>query len=146
MPRVIESATRSERKAIERLLIESGLPTEDLVGPWHEWFLVAREAGAVVGAVGIEAHGTVALVRSLAVAPAHRHRGVASALLVEAEERARAAGVGSIHGLTVTAEAFLTKRGYERSDRASAPEAIRNSAEFLGLCPETAVYVRKQLG
>lgn len=81
MPWTIESAMRAERDALERLLIESGLPTEDLVGSWHENFLVAQEGSAVVGAVGLETHGVVGLLRSLAVASTHRNQGIASELL-----------------------------------------------------------------
>ncbi len=44
----------------------------------------------------------------------------------------------SIYGLTTTAEAFFVKRGYERVDRTEMPEAIRDTAEFRELCPETA--------
>jgi amino-acid N-acetyltransferase len=139
----IESATRADREAIERLLMESGLPTEDLTGAWHENFRVARDGEAVVGAIGLEPYGAIALVRSLAVALTLRKRGIASALLAKLEERAAALGVGSVYGLTTTAKAFLAKRGYETIDRTSLPSAIRATAEFRELCPVTAVCLRK---
>jgi len=130
MTRTIEQAGRADQERIKRLLTECGGPTEDLVGAWHESFLVARESSAVVGVVGLEIRGKLGLVRSLATSPGHRGRGIASALLETAEERARAAGIRSIYGLTTTAEVFFTKRGYESIDRTEMPEAIRNMAEF----------------
>lgn len=125
------------------MLAESGLPTEDLAGSWHENFLVARDGRTIVGCVGLESYGVIGLVRSLATSADYRGQGVASALLETLERRAAALSIGSIYGLTVTAEAFLTKRGYKRIDRTEIPEAIRATAEFRELCPETAICLRK---
>ena len=141
----IERATQADRKPIEQLLADCGGPTEDLVGSWHESFLVAQDCRVITGVVGLETYGSLGLVRSLATLPGHRGQGIASELVERVEERARAVGIVWIYGLTTTAEAFFVKRGYERVDRSEVPEAIRDTAEFRELCPETAVCLRKEV-
>lgn len=143
----IEPARRGELGEIARLLSTCDLPTDDLTDEMLDHFLAAREPGgeAIVGTVGLEVLDGTALVRSLAVSPAHRGQGVATELLRRIEAHAASIGLSEIHGLTVTAEAFLSARGFVRIDRAEAPAAIRETAQFRRLCPETAVCVVKRL-
>ncbi len=141
----IGPADEADRGAIERLLSESDLPTEDLGGPWHESFLVARGGTAIIGTAGLEIHGEIGMLRSLATSARHRGRGIGSALLARTEDRASDLGLKTIYGLTVTAEEFLTTRGYEPIARSEAPAAIRGTAEFQTLCPESAVCLRKRI-
>lgn len=140
-----EGACPSDEKAIRDLLGAAGLPTEDLTAVSFPRFVVARSEGVVAGVVGVEIYGPVAMARSLAVSPAYRKQGIASALLSAAEELAASRGASVIYGLTVTIEAFLAKRGYGRIERADAPDEIRQTAEFARLCPESAALMRKIL-
>ncbi len=141
----VDRAEPPDRETIVRLLVASDLPTEDLDGEWHESYLVVRDDEAVAGIVGLEMLGRIGLIRSLATSPTHRRRGVASALLTAAETRAADRGLEMVFALTVTAEAFLSKRGFEAVDRTTVPEGIRTTAEFRELCPETAVCLRKRI-
>jgi amino-acid N-acetyltransferase len=141
----IARARPSDEEAIRDLLRASGLPTEDLAAGSFDRFLAARSEGTVVGAVGFETYGAIAMVRSLAVSPECRKQGVASKLLSAAEQHAASDGADTLFGLTMTAEGFLAKRGYERIERVDAPDEIRRTAEFTGLCPESAVLMRKIL-
>ena len=68
--------------------MEVELPTEDLTSSSFERFVVARSEGAVVGVIGFEIHGALAVARSLAVSSSFRKQGIASALLIEAERLA----------------------------------------------------------
>jgi len=54
-------------------------------------------------------------------------------------------GVDELWLLTIDADAFFVSLGYETRERSEAPEAIRNTEEFSGLCPEDAVLMSKQL-
>jgi amino-acid N-acetyltransferase len=76
--------------------------------------------------VGLELFGSVALLRSLVVS-----------------ERAR--GVHTIYLLTTTAEKFFQRRGFARTDRASAPPAIRATREFAGICPASSAFMSRAL-
>jgi ribosomal protein S18 acetylase RimI-like enzyme len=79
-------------------------------------FLVARDAGRVVGTVMGGWDGRRAYVYHLAVAPERRREGVADALMDELEERFRALGAlkAKLQILTEnrTSKAFFAHRGY----------------------------------
>jgi amino-acid N-acetyltransferase len=140
-----QPASSTDLDGIQALLAACALPTEDLTPALLSGFLVAGEAGAVVGCVGLERLGDCALLRSLAVEPAHRGRGIAERLCDEAEELALAAGVGTLYLLTTTAAEYFEGRGFDRVSRESLPASVRATAQFRDLCPATAVAMRKRL-
>lgn len=131
--------------AVKRLLSEAELPADDLTEAHLEHFFVRGPADAPQGVVGLELYPPAALLRSLAVAPAVRGRGVGSGLLADAEQYARRHDVKDIYLLTTTAERFFARAGYERVARESAPPAIRDTDEFATLCPATSALMRKRL-
>lgn len=142
---MLRTARPSDLDAISALLTGSALPVDDLrtssIG-----FLVAEDAGAIVGVVGLEAHGDAALLRSLAVAPAQRGQGVGVALVDAVERDARDRGLRQLVLLTQTAERFFAQRGYRVVARGDAPVAVQGSAEFRSICPASAVCMAKTLG
>jgi len=128
-----------------RLLQAAHLPTEDLTPAHCEHFFFAGPAGEPTGLVGLEIYGEVALLRSLVVAPERRGAGQGVALLKHAEGHARARGVRAIYLLTTTAEAFFAKQGYSRAARDTAPEVIRATREFAGLCPASSAFMSRRI-
>ena len=62
-----------------------------------ELFLVAEEAGAIVGSVIAGYEGHRGWINYLAVAPEHRRRGMGRALMTEAERLLRTAGCPKIN-------------------------------------------------
>lgn len=140
---IIEAATPADVPAIAALLREAGLPSEDFATHVAH-FLVARAAGQVVGAVGAELHGEAALLRSLVVAPARRAGGLGNRLVNELERAAAAWGVRRWWLLTTTAVKFFAQRGFKVAVRDDAPEAIRGTAEFRGLCPSVALCMSRE--
>ncbi len=139
----IERATVAEVPAIAGLLQAAGLPHEDFA-PHVAHFLVARNGGDVIGAVGAEVAGPEALLRSLVVEKAWRGRGLGDELVQRLEAAAQAWGVRRWWLLTTTAEAFFLKRGFRLTPRAEAPAAIATTAEFCGLCPSIAVCLSRE--
>lgn len=131
--------------AVERLLANAGLPTTDLTSAHLETFFGVGSPEALDGVVGVELHGDSALLRSLVVAPLTRCRGLGRALVSAAERCARSAGASDVYLLTSTAEPFFESLGYARTDRSSAPQAIRRTHEFASLCPASATFMHKRL-
>ena len=131
--------------AIRALLAAAGLPTADLAAAPPADFWGCREGTALIGVVGLEIHGTVALLRSLAVAPDWQGRGLGAALLAHAERTARQRGITTLYLLTTTAEAFFARHGYVRIPREAAPPVLQQTAEFAALCPASAVCLTKPL-
>jgi N-acetylglutamate synthase-like GNAT family acetyltransferase len=140
-----EPAQPADSAQIIELLKSCDLPTEDLIEDWTGRFRVSRNDDAVVGAIGLDRFDRIALVRSLAVAPSSRGQGIASKLLSDIEQHARALGIDTQYGLTTTIETFLIERDYTPVPRDDAPTPIQETAEFRELCPDSAALVMKDL-
>jgi amino-acid N-acetyltransferase len=97
------------------------------------------------GVVGLEIYDKVALLRSLAVSADSRRNGYGKALVAQAERYARSRGVTGIYLLTTTAAEFFERLGYKKTDRESAPDAIRRTEEFSALCPSSSAFMVKTL-
>jgi amino-acid N-acetyltransferase len=138
-------AAAADLDRIRALLGASDLPVQDLTPALMSWFIVASEAGVLVGCVGLQRLADGALLRSLAVEPAHRGRGIAARLCDEAEESARRAGVQDLYLLTTTAAEYFAGRGFRRVERYSLPASVQATAQFTRLCPATAVAMHKSL-
>jgi amino-acid N-acetyltransferase len=127
------------------LLAACDLPYQDLTPSHLASFQVVRQGNALVGVGALEPFGDSGLLRSLAIAPAYRGRKLGGDLVAKLESSARQAGISDLYLLTVTAQAFFAKRAYEEIARTHVPATIRASAEFVSLCPASAVCMRKQL-
>jgi amino-acid N-acetyltransferase len=138
-------ASRPSLGAAVQLLAAAQLPTEDLTAAHCEHFFFAGSPSEPTGLVGLELFGNVALLRSLVVAPDRRGTGEGALLLRHAEDHARAQGVGTLYLLTTTAESFFSKHGYQRVPRDAAPDAIRATREFSGICPASSAFMMRQL-
>jgi protein-tyrosine-phosphatase/N-acetylglutamate synthase-like GNAT family acetyltransferase len=142
-----EPARRSARPAVLELLRSCALPVDDVASDLDHFF-VAMADDLLVGTVGIEILGdnaSIALFRSLAVAPQWRGRGVARRLYDEARQEARRLGAHELFLLTTTAEAVFTHWGFVRIPREAAPAAVQATPEYHTLCPGSAVVMRQDL-
>jgi amino-acid N-acetyltransferase len=143
-PFLIEPLRPHERPRLHDLLQTCDLPVDDL-----QWspvdFLVMREAGQVVGAVGLESADGVGLLRSLAVLPSLHGQGRGAALVVAAERLAEQRGIDDLYLLTTTAPGFFALHDYLRVQRSSVPYALQRTAQFASVCPTSAVCMHKRL-
>lgn len=130
---------------VRALLRACELPDADLAESHMADFLAAGAEGELLAVAGFERLGEDSLIRSLAVAPAQRGRGLARALVSAVEAEARAAGVRRLWLLTNTAEEFFAGRGYSLQAREQAPAEITATPEFSSLCPDSAVLMMKTL-
>ena len=137
--------TNPDESAVKQLLSESGLPIEDITSQHLRHFFGCGSGPELEGLVGLELYGEVALLRSLAVAAARRGSGLGSQLVEHVERYARDQGVKSLYLLTTTAEAFFLRFGYARLPREEAPEAIKSTKEFAGICPVSSAFMVKHL-
>lgn len=140
------SATPEDLDAIQDLLSSLDLPYHDLSSAHLEHFLVCRDQNDLFGVVGLELYDTAALLRSLAVRPTYRDRGVGTRLTEKIEQYGRRNGVEDVYLLTTTAPDYFERRGYDVVDRSSLPNAIQETEEAARLCPSTATCMRKTLG
>jgi GNAT superfamily N-acetyltransferase len=111
--RLPENVIVSAEQARQRLRATAGVETA----------LLAEVGGVAVGLVAVRIVAYLgqdvpyAEVTQLYVTPDHRHRGVARALMAQAEELARSRGCTSVHVIAgrnnATAEGFYQAIGYE---------------------------------
>jgi amino-acid N-acetyltransferase len=139
----VEIARASDANAIHRLLLDAGLPVDDLAGRALDHFLVMRDGAQVVGVVGLDFAGDAALLRSLAVEPRARTRGLGQRLVVAAENMAWQRGAKALYLLTTTAEKYFARRGYRPAQRGEAPPGIAGMPQFTGLCPSSSAFMTK---
>jgi amino-acid N-acetyltransferase len=130
---------------VQQLLGAAGLPTEDLCESHLEHFFFLGPASAPTALVGAELYGDNALLRSLAVSPDHRKRGLGSVMVAHVEQHVRTCGVRRIFLLTTTAQEFFASRGYQLANREEAPVAIRKTREFADICPASSAFMFKIL-
>ena len=130
---------------VTELLEQCGLPVSDCSTPASPLFFGHRSDSQLVGVVGLEDCGSVALLRSLGVAPSHRMSGLGQALVLFAEGYACSHNISSVFLLTTTAAAFFAKLGYVPVSRGTAPASIQATAQFSSLCPSSATFMVKVL-
>ncbi|WP_234086324.1 arsenic resistance N-acetyltransferase ArsN2 [Azonexus sp. R2A61] len=126
-------------------LAECALPVADISPSPLLHFFGVRVGGGLVAVVGIELYPPFALLRSLAVVPAFRGRGLAHELVGYAESFAAAQNVEAVFLLTTTAEGFFLRLGYSPASRSSAPSVIRATSQFSGLCPSSSAFLSKRV-
>jgi N-acetylglutamate synthase-like GNAT family acetyltransferase len=100
------------------------------VGQHLHRFLVVEDAGEIVACAGLEIYGRYALLRSVAVDPSYRNRGLGASLVTRQVDRARSEGVRQVYLLTTTAEAFFRRLGFDTVPREDVDPTVRQSTEF----------------
>lgn len=140
----IERAMAGDLPAVEALLRSAGLPLDGVAEAFANG-VVARDGGRVVGCAAVELHGRAALVRSVAVDPGARGRGLGATLVAAAEGIARTAGAREAYLLTATAEGWFARLGYVSIPRSEAEPAIGASIEFQVACTRSCATFRRSL-
>src|SRR5690606_38644546 len=144
---LIRPASFDDLPAVRDLLHRSALPVDGLEEQFGEQYVVATSAaGEIVGVLGYERHGADALLRSAAVDPAWRGRGIGARRTSDRVAAARADGLRSIWALTTTAEDYFARLGFAITGRDVVPDAVQASREFAGVCPSTATVLHLPLG
>ena len=132
--------------SVEALLSANHLPTSDLKGGSRVTLFGCFAEAQLRGVVGLEIHGQVALLRSLAVPASARSSGLGAALVAHAEQFAARQGVEAIYLLTTSAAGYFERHGYNHVPRQAAPPAIATTTQFSDLCPSSSAFMAKSVG
>lgn len=136
----IACPTEADWAEMESLLQSCGLPTEGLKQHLKS-ALVARLGGLVVGMAAVEMHpGDVGVLRSVAVVPPVKDRGLGTQLVHCALRIAQSYSLQEIVLLTDTAESFFARFGFEPVERWHVASILQTSSEFsLDRCRKATV-------
>ncbi|GAB4027467.1 arsenic resistance N-acetyltransferase ArsN2 [Spirosoma gilvum] len=140
----IETAQPNEKETVVALLEQVDLLTEDLPVGLPD-FIIAKDEETPVGVAGLESFGSVGLLRSIAVDPAYRGKGIAAQLINRIVATADSAQLKELYLITTTADGYFTRYGFVPVSRETAPEAIRQTRQFSGLCPSSAIVMKRTI-
>jgi N-acetylglutamate synthase-like GNAT family acetyltransferase len=136
----LRAARAADLPSIERLLTTSQLPLAG-VADSLPGFVVAESDGAIVGTAALEVCCDNALLRSVAVAPEWRSRGLGRALVTRVIADAEARGLRALYLLTTTAEHYFPSFGFPEVARSEVPGDVQGTQEFRSACPASAVVM-----
>lgn len=137
----ISPASAADIEAIKELLELNELPVAGVDDHWKT-FIVARDGVHIVGCGGSEAYRNAALIRSIAVAPQYRSRGLGRQIVRQLLDRLSSLGIREFYLLTTTAADYFRKRGFKKCDRDEVNPQLFASREFQDACPSTASVMR----
>lgn len=130
----------SDLTALQTFLSHCGLPYADVESHLPN-FLIKKSGVNLVGSVGFESFGAVALFRSLAVLPNYRGEGLGKKLVRAIAQKAFDQGVVEFFLLTIDAEAYFQAIGFETVLRKNVPSEIRTTKSFSTVCPTSALVM-----
>jgi amino-acid N-acetyltransferase len=136
----LQFASSKNLLELQELLKSADLPYKDIEEHIHNFVLI-KEGQDLIGCIGLEIHGEIALLRSLAVAENHRKKGWGHILTKEILKHSRQKQIQKVFLLTTTAERFFARLGFSQIKRDDAPEAIRLTSQFSSLCPASAILM-----
>jgi amino-acid N-acetyltransferase len=142
----IEKASPAFLDDVLEILSQVNLP-HDGVEERFSGFLIARSGGGkILGCIGMERHGDLGLLRSVAVLPEYQGQWVGNKLVRELLKRAASEGVTEVVLLTTTArDYFQNKFGFKEARRSSYEKRLANSPEWnLPRC-SSAVFMTLKL-
>ncbi len=130
--------------AVAALLESVGLDPAGLEAANVRAFAIGDAAGTAASAA-IELAEGAALLRSLAVRPDLRGRGLGKALLEHVLEQARREGAAEAFLLTETAAPFFAGRGWTRVGRDVVDARFPESEQVRRVCPASASAMKRGL-
>lgn len=127
-------------------LAAEGLPVDDLTEAGRIFYTFSTLDGASVGYGGYEPLGEHVLLRSIAVLPAFRGKGLGRNIVPLLLYHAYREGARTAWLLTDTAAPFFEKIGFKVVDRQAAPAAVLATRQAASLCPASALLLSRSIG
>ncbi len=86
-----------------------------MLAPGTRYWLAETHDGKTVGTIGMEQGDGAVLLRSAAMLPHHRNKGISTALLQHTIQAARAAGCAYAYLFSTGAGAYWTRQGFHEA-------------------------------
>jgi len=137
-------ATSRDWRPVKALLGQCDLPMEGAAEHLGN-FLLAFDGERMIACAGLEYYGNAALLRSVAVQPGNRGRGVGKALVTQLLAMTAQRNIENVALLSTTAADYFPRMGFTAVARDSLPHGVMASAEFKGACPDTATAMMLRL-
>ncbi|MGE5594195.1 MAG: GNAT family N-acetyltransferase [Betaproteobacteria bacterium] len=136
----IRKADRADLDTVIRILQTAGLPIAGVEEHFDEFLVALAPDSTIVGVAGVERYSSSALLRSVAVLPRWRRLNVGRRLV--SAQLSRLGRGTHVYLLTTTAEGYFRSLGFQRVSESEVLPEVRQSPEFQGACPKSAVLMR----
>ena len=140
----LKRATEKHLQVIQKILQDNDLPVDDIPQIITELFIACKGA-KIIGIGGVEKHGNIGLLRSVAIEASLRGKGFGTALCNKLIEQAKVDELDELFLLTIHAESFFSRLGFERIPRNEVPQEMQDTAEFKTLCPVSSICMQLKL-
>jgi len=141
---VIKELSRSSLSPAQNLLANAGLAYSDLIESRVNLFGIFKNK-RFVAVGGFEIFPDCAFLRSVAVHPQWQKQGLGQQMVRHLENILKTKNIQHLYLLTFSAQHFFEKLGWEIIDRHKVPQSIRQTTQFSGLCPATAIAMYKKI-
>jgi len=141
---IIRKAKESDINNIVSILSSNNLPSGDCQNNIKNFQVVELED--IIIAVGcLEKYATTGFLRSIAVSSMHRGCGYGYAIFNSLMKNANQSGISSVFLLTETAEQYFTNLGFTVVERENAPDIVKQTNQYRGLCPDSALVMCREI-
>lgn len=123
---------------IKNLLSQNDLPNQDIEDNNVKIFAL-KEDNNLIGTIGIEEYGKIALLRSMVTDEKYRGQGYGKILFDEIIKYSKNKRINELYLLTCTAHKYFEKLGFQELSRNDVPKEIKKTKQFSELCPCSAV-------
>jgi len=139
----IRPALESDQAAIVNLVRQSRINRRDI--HWQR-FLVAAEDDAIIGIGQVKIHADGAReLASIAVAPTHQHRGIASQIVRALIERETQQGHRALYLFCESKlQPFYERFGFELIERADTPHSLAREVRFIRPIARVASFILRR--
>ena len=137
----IHQANSGYLTEIKKILRSHNLPNDD-IDDHIDNFIVAKINGSVIGVIGVQFFNKLALLRSFGVINNYQHSGIGTILYNEMLKKMKNQLISEVFLLTISAESYFLKKGFNRIHRNIVPQKIKKSHEFKYACPSSAVCMK----
>jgi amino-acid N-acetyltransferase len=156
-PITIEKAVPEQVADVRKLVVDAGLNPSGIAESVDGFLVATVSSGArdgiepkprpapVVGTVCVERYQREMLLRSLAVHPSYRGRGLGTRLVDAATDYARTLGCSRIVLLTTDAERFFARLGFAAIARDGFASAVTQSPQYKSECPASAIVMARDI-
>ena len=141
---VVHPLEEYELSIVEDLLFNNDLPIDDIYEP-NIRFLVAKANDKLIGTIALEKYDQFGLLRSLVVEKEYRNEKIGERLINHLLISDFSVGITDLYLLTTTAKEYFVKFGFREVNRIEVPIELRQTNEFVELCPETAIVMHKKI-
>ncbi|KIF83046.1 GNAT family N-acetyltransferase [Noviherbaspirillum autotrophicum] len=134
----IRAPQPDELRPLQTMLSACNIPSEAVTSTNLRDYLIVREGfdEKIIACIGMERHGTLGVVKHLAVAMNAVAEDWVTQLLSMMEDRARTEGIKQLFVMSKATAGYFEGRGYHRLDRVQYPELLRCQPRFADAAPD----------